>query len=166
MLLLVGCATAPDTAEEKDACDLLADRVTECGGKAGAGFADRCRGSRAEEVDALQGASCSTLSTVDTSAWEADVSGRSSQALSSAPKNSLCVFSWQCAKGLVCRPTMSFVNRCLDPGTLGEHCWTDGQCERGLSCHWIWHDIAPAPHPGRVCNPHSENPHPHTPADR
>ncbi|HEY5922805.1 MAG TPA: EB domain-containing protein, partial [Kofleriaceae bacterium] len=77
----------------------------------------------------------------------------------------LCLLSSQCGAGLVCRPDMHFINRCMRPGQLGEHCWSASQCANGMSCHWIWHDVEPLAHPARVCNPHQNAEHVHQPHD-
>lgn len=141
-------------AEPADRCEALAERLTECDIDAGRGdLLAACETSSEAELDTLLGASCDELFGATASFGD---EGKADDGT-----GGLCLFSSQCGAGLVCRPDMHFINRCMPPGTLGQHCWSDAHCTSGMTCHWIWHEIEPFPHPGRVCNPHQAAEHLH-----
>ena len=149
VLVLAACSTGGGSPE----CSDLAAALAACGLDETAALS-LCESTDPEEVEAASTASCTELD----DGGKADGLG-----LTDRTEGQWCLLSSQCADGLVCRPTLSFVNACLPPGLLGEHCWVSSHCADGLICHWIpLHEIPGLPpHPGRVCNPHSDEDHPH-----
>lgn len=158
LIALFGCADpAPVDGAASAACDDVAAYFAACGQAVPAAFGEQCARAGDGEREALLASECDELPLLS-----AGVEGKADGRAAGAG----CVFTASCDHGLVCRPDMSFVNTCQPPGGLGEHCWLSSHCAEGLSCHWIWHEIEPASHPGRVCDPHDDDrEHPHQPKD-
>lgn len=149
MAFITACTVGEEIAPQ---CQQLAASLASCG--ADPSLATYCEQSDPEEIQATLESSCEQLQT------GAKSDGFS---LDGRTEGQWCVLSSQCVDGLVCRSALSFANQCLPPGQLGEHCWVSSHCADGLSCHWIAaHQIPGMPiHPGRVCNPHGADAHPH-----
>lgn len=158
-LLALLVASSLAACAQPDPCQALAERLAECGIDSDRGdVLAACELGGDQELETLLEASCEELYAATASFGD---EGKADDGT-----GGLCLLSSQCGAGLVCRPDMHFINRCMAPGTLGQHCWVDSQCQDGMSCHWIWHEIEPFPHPGRVCNPHQAAEHVHQAHDQ
>lgn len=137
-----------------DVCTELATRLAECGiDDRGGALVASCEAGADDDAEWIASATCDDLFAATASFAD---NGKADDGT-----GGLCLLSSQCGPGLVCRPDNHFINRCQRPGLLGEHCWTAAQCANGMSCHAIWHDVAPVAHPARVCNPHQNAEHRH-----